>query len=51
MPFPIDKPAYDELISFLEELVTRHPEEKALIRNVTKITKNWKFPEGEKRAT
>ncbi|WP_297458040.1 DUF763 domain-containing protein [Thermococcus sp.] len=51
VPFPIDKPAYDELISFLEELVSRHPEERALIRNVTKITKNWKFPEGEKRAT
>ncbi|WP_297500041.1 DUF763 domain-containing protein [Thermococcus sp.] len=51
VPFPIDKPAYDELVSFLEELVSRHPEEKALLRNVTKITKNWKFPEGEKRAT
>jgi len=51
VPFPIDKPAYDELISFLEELVSRHPEEKALVRNVTRITKNWKFPEGEKRAT
>ncbi len=51
VPFPIDKPAYDELISFLEELVSRHPEEKALVRNVTKITKSWKFPEGEKRAT
>ena len=51
VPFPIDKPAYDELISFLEELVSRHPEEKALVRNVTKITKNWKFPEEEKRPT
>ena len=51
VPFPIDKPAYDELISFLEELVSRHPEEKALVRNVTKITKNWKFPKEEKRAT
>ncbi len=51
VPFPIDKPAYDELIPFLEELASRHPEEKALVRNVTKITKNWKFPEGEKRPT
>lgn len=51
VPFPIDKPAYGELISFLEELVSRHPEEKSLVRNVTRITKNWKFPEGEKKAT
>ena len=51
VPFPIDKPAYDELISFLEELVSRHPGEKDLVRNVTRITRNWKFPEGEKRAT
>lgn len=51
VPFPIDKPAYDELISFLEDLVSRHPEERTLVRNVTKITKNWKFPELEKRAT
>ncbi|WP_048148267.1 DUF763 domain-containing protein [Palaeococcus ferrophilus] len=51
VPFPVDMPAYDELISFMEELVSRHPEEKALVRNVTKITKSWKFPEGEKRAT
>ncbi len=51
VPFPIDKPAYDGLISFLEELASRHPGEKSLVRNVTKITRNWKFPEGEKRAT
>ena len=51
VPFPIDKPAYDELISFLEELASRNPEEKALVRNVTRITKSWKFPRGEKRAT
>lgn len=51
IPFPIDKPAYDELISFLEELVSKHPKEKALVRNVTKITKNWKFPKWEKRPT
>ncbi len=51
VPFPIDRPAYDGLISFLEELVSRHPEERALVRNVTKITKSWKFPEKEKRAT
>ncbi|WP_083500629.1 hypothetical protein [Thermococcus celericrescens] len=38
-------------ISFLEELVSRHPEEKALVRKVTRITKDWKFPEEEKRAT
>jgi hypothetical protein len=51
VPFPIDKPAYDELISFLEKPVSRHPEERSLVRNVTKITKNWKFPEEEKMTT
>ncbi|ASI98835.1 DUF763 domain-containing protein [Thermococcus celer] len=51
VPFPVEGQAYDELISFLEELVFRHPEERALVRNVTRITRNWRFPEGEKRAT
>jgi len=51
VPFPVERGTYDELISFLEELVSRHPEEKALVRNVTKITKNWEFPEDEKRPT
>ncbi|NJE47410.1 DUF763 domain-containing protein [Thermococcus sp. GR7] len=51
VPFPIERKTYDELISFLEKLVEKNPGEKALVRNVTKITKNWKFPEEEKRAT
>ncbi len=51
VPFPVERGTYDDLISFLEELVSRHPEEKTLVRNVIRITKNWKFPEGEKRAT
>ena len=51
VPFPVERGTYDELISFLEELVSRHSEEKTLVRNVIRITKNWKFPEGEKRAT
>ncbi len=51
VPFPVERGTYDELISFLEELVSKHPGEKALVKNVTRITKNWKFPEGEKRAT
>ncbi len=51
VPFPIEKGAYDELINFLEKLVEKNPEEKALVKNVTKITKNWTFPEEEKRAT
>ncbi|NJE06091.1 DUF763 domain-containing protein [Thermococcus sp. M36] len=51
VPFPIERKTYDELISFLEKLVEKNPGEKALVRNVTKITKNWKFPKGEKRLT
>lgn len=51
VPFPIDKPTYDELISFLEKLVEKSPQERILIRNVTKITRNWNFPKEEKRAT
>ncbi|HIP88507.1 MAG TPA: DUF763 domain-containing protein [Thermococcus paralvinellae] len=51
VPFPIDKPVYDELIFFLEKLVEKNPWEKTFIRNVTKITRNWNFSEEEKRAT
>ncbi|NJE84454.1 DUF763 domain-containing protein [Thermococcus sp. CX2] len=51
VPFPVERKTYDELISFLERLIEKNPQEKALVRNVTKITKNWKFPEEEKRAT
>lgn len=51
VPFPIERKTYDELISFLERLVEKNPQEKTLARNVTKITKNWKFPEEEKRPT
>ncbi|NJD99446.1 DUF763 domain-containing protein [Thermococcus sp. LS1] len=51
VPFPVERGTYDELISFLEKFVEKNPQEKALVRNVTKITRNWKFPEEEKRAT
>ncbi len=51
VPFPVERGTYDDLISFLEKLVERNREERALIRNVTKITKNWKFPREEKRPT
>ncbi len=51
VPFPVERKTYDDLLSFLEELVSKHPEERALVRNVTKITRNWKFPEEDKRAT
>ncbi|NPA48112.1 MAG: DUF763 domain-containing protein [Thermococci archaeon] len=51
VPFPVERKTYDDLLSFLEDLVSKHPEERALVRNVTRITKNWRFPEEDKRPT
>jgi len=51
VPFPVERKTYDELVSFLEKLIERNRGERALIRNVVKITKNWRFPEEEKRPT
>ncbi len=51
VPFPVERKTYDELISFLERLVEKNPEERALVRNVTRITRDWKFPEEEKKPT
>ncbi len=51
VPFPIDKPTYDELISFLEKLVEKKPQERQIVKAVTKITKNWKPPEEDKKPT
>ena len=51
VPFPIDKPTYDELISFLEKLVEKNPQERQIVKAVTKITKNWKPPEEDKKPT
>ncbi|ACS34410.1 DUF763 domain-containing protein [Thermococcus gammatolerans] len=51
VPFPVEKRTYDELVSFLEKLVEKNRDERTLIRNVARITKNWKFPEEEKRPT
>ncbi len=51
VPFPIDKPTYDELISFLEKLVEKNPQERQIVKAVTKITKNWKPPEKDKKPT
>ncbi|AHL22083.1 DUF763 domain-containing protein [Thermococcus nautili] len=51
VPFPVERGTYDDLISFLEKLVERNREERAIVRNVAKITKNWKFPSEEKTPT
>ncbi|NJE07584.1 DUF763 domain-containing protein [Thermococcus sp. M39] len=51
VPFPIDKPTYDELISFLEKLVEKNPQERTIVKAVTKITRGWRFPDEEKRPT
>ncbi|WP_297552887.1 DUF763 domain-containing protein, partial [Thermococcus sp.] len=51
VPFPVERRTYDDLISFLEKLVERNREERVLVRNVAKITKNWKFPSEEKTPT
>ncbi|AHF80226.1 DUF763 domain-containing protein [Thermococcus paralvinellae] len=51
VPFPIDKPTYDELISFLEKLVEKNPQERQIVKAVTKITRNWKPPEEDKVPT
>ena len=51
VPFPVERKTYDDLLSFLEELVSKHPEERALVKNVTRLTREWKFPEEEKRPT
>jgi len=51
VPFPVERKTYDELVSFLEKLVERNPGERALVRSVARITRNWEFPEEEKRPT
>ncbi len=51
VPFPVERKTYDELVSFLEKLVEKNPRERTLIRGVARITRNWKFPENEKRPT
>ncbi|AGT34342.1 hypothetical protein OCC_14325 [Thermococcus litoralis DSM 5473] len=39
------------MISFLEKLLEKGKEERELVKQVTKISKKWRFPEEEKRAT
>ncbi|MDK2853936.1 MAG: uncharacterized protein PWQ92_830 [Thermococcaceae archaeon] len=51
VPFPVERGTYDDLISFLEKLLEKGKEERELVKQVTKISKKWRFPEEEKRAT
>ncbi|HDG64223.1 MAG TPA: DUF763 domain-containing protein [Thermococcus sp.] len=51
VPFPIERGTYDDLISFLEKLLEKGKEEREVVKQVTKISEKWKFPEEEKRAT
>ncbi|USS41382.1 DUF763 domain-containing protein [Thermococcus aggregans] len=51
VPFPVERGTYDDLISFLEKLLEKGKEEREVVKQVTKITKKWKFPEEEKRPT
>ncbi|AIF69727.1 hypothetical protein PAP_06660 [Palaeococcus pacificus DY20341] len=51
VPFPVERATYDELISFMETLVEKNKNEKVLVRQVTKISRGWKFPKEEKKAT
>ncbi|RLF88084.1 DUF763 domain-containing protein [Thermococci archaeon] len=51
VPFPVEKSTYDDLISFLEKLLEKGKEEREVVKQVTKISKKWKFPTEEKRAT
>jgi len=51
VPFPIERRTYDELNSFLELLLEKGKRERDLVKQVTKISKRWRFPEEEKRAT
>ena len=51
VPFPIERGTYDDLISFLEKLLEKGKEEREVVKQVTKISEKWKFPEKEKRPT
>jgi len=51
VPFPVERGTYDDLISFLEKLLEKGKEERELVKQVAKISKKWRFPENEKRAT
>lgn len=51
VPFPVERATYDDLISFLEKLLEKGKEEREIVKQVTKISKKWKFPEEEKRPT
>lgn len=51
VPFPVERSTYDELNSFLELLLEKGKNERELIKQVMKISKGWRFPEEEKRAT
>ncbi len=51
VPFPVEKRTYDELVSFLEEFASRNPHDRDLIRRITRITREWKFPKNEKVPT
>ncbi|WP_251950706.1 DUF763 domain-containing protein [Thermococcus argininiproducens] len=51
VPFPIERGTYDELISFLEKLLDKGKNDREVVKQVTKISRKWKFPEKEKRPT
>jgi len=52
VPFPVDKKTYDELLSFLETLLTKaRDHRKIFLRNIAKITKNWTPPPEDKIPT
>ena len=51
VPFPVEKSTYDDLISFLEKLLEKGKEEREVVKQVTKISKKWKFPTEEKKPT
>ena len=51
VPFPVERGTYDDLISFLEKLLEKGKEEREVVKQVTKISKKWKFPTEEKKPT
>ncbi|WP_456398464.1 DUF763 domain-containing protein, partial [Palaeococcus sp. (in: euryarchaeotes)] len=44
VPFPIERRTYDELNSFLELLLEKGKRERDLVKQVTRISKRWRFP-------
>jgi hypothetical protein len=51
VPFPVDRKTYDELLSILNQLISRKGLPAGTLRRLAQLTKNWTPPPEDKVPT